>query len=363
MNRTYVIAEAGVNHNGSIDRAKSLIEVAAECGADAVKFQTFKSEKLVSRVAPTAEYQKKSNQGATQLEMLKKLELSVDAHFELLEHCQSRGIQFLSTPFDLESLEFLVEKIRVPKIKISSGELTNAPLLARAGASNKPLILSTGMSNLTEIEVALSILAYGAIYGRKTESLKPGPAQFGAVLQSPEAKSYLERNLVLLQCTTEYPAPFTEVNLKAMVKMAELFKLPVGFSDHTMGYAAPIAAVGLGATVVEKHFTLDRTLPGPDHKASLEPGELKAMIVAIRQVEMALGSSDKKSTQAEQKNIAVARKSLVAAASIGKGEKFTEKNLTTKRPGTGLSPIYFWTLLGREATRDYSADDLIEEKL
>ncbi len=355
--RTYIIAEAGVNHNGSLRMARKLVGVAANAGADAVKFQTFKAENLASIKAPKATYQMQTTDAKeSQFKMLKRLELDEKAHWELIRYCDKLGIQFLSTPFDLESLDLLVGRFNLPRIKISSGEITNAPLLLKVAQSGKPVIISTGMTTLKEIETALGILAFG--YSQKNK--KHSMSNFLKAYCSKAGRSALKEKVVLLHCTTEYPAPFEDTNLRAMDTMRSAFGLPVGFSDHTRGVACAIAAVARGAVVIEKHFTLDKNLPGPDHQASLEPHELKEMIVAIRQVESALGSSCKAPTTLEGRNRDVIRKSLVAARDIRKGENFTDNNLTVKRPGDGISPTKYWEYLGKIAKRNYKRDDLIE---
>lgn len=343
MNRTYVIAEAGVNHNGSVDRALEMIDRAAEAGADAVKFQTFRSTEVISRHAVKAEYQQRTT-GAdeSQLDMVRALELDVAAHHRLHAHCAQRGIQFLSTPFDLPSVQVL-QSLGVPRLKVPSGEITNPLLLRAMAATGLPLIVSTGMSTLAEVEAALTIIV----------------TQWGHSYVSDEAQRLLRERVTLLHCTTEYPAPLDTVNLRAMGTLAAAFGLPVGYSDHTQGIAVPIAAVALGATLIEKHFTLDRTLPGPDHVASLEPDEMTAMVNGIRAAEQALGSFRKVPSPVELKNIPIARKSLVAARAIRKGEAFTAENLTAKRPGSGISAMRYDEWLGRIADRDYEADDLI----
>jgi len=324
----FVIAEAGVNHNGSVERALAMIDCAADAGADAVKFQTFHADALVSRGAAKAEYQvRATGDEESQLEMVRALELDEAAHRQLVAHCRARGIEFMSTPFDPESVALLVS-LGVSRLKIPSGEITNPLLLRAVAATALPLIMSTGMSTLDEIEAALAVT--------------------GA-----------RERVTLLHCTTEYPAPIGEVNLRAMATMAARFGLPVGYSDHTEGIVVASAAVALGAVVIEKHFTLDRGLPGPDHKASLEPSELRAMVAAIRAVERALGRVEKAPTPSEVKNLVVARKSLVAARAIRRGERFTPENLTTKRPGSGISAMRYDEWLGREADRDYEADELI----
>lgn len=354
--KTYIIAEAGVNHNGSLDKALELIDVAADAGADAVKFQTFKSEKVISKTAPKAAYQKESTDAAeTQLNMVKKLELDFPAHSKLVNRCREKGIRFMSTPFDLESLDFLVRDLDVEYLKISSGEITNAPLLLQAAQSGKPIILSTGMSALGDIETALGILALGYINSDATPSQK----KFSEAYRSAEGQQALKSKVALLHCTTEYPAPFNDINLRAMDTLNQAFGLPVGISDHSLGTVIPIAAVARGAQYVEKHFTLDRNLPGPDHKASLEPRELMAMVDSIRQVEAALGSPVKVPAASEIKNMDIARKSIVAACTIKAGEVFTVENITVKRPGTGISPLYFWDLLGKTSSREYHEDEVI----
>lgn len=355
VSRTYIIAEAGVNHNGSLDMAKRLVEVAAEAGVDAVKFQTFKADNLVSRSAPKAEYQTRTTDAdESQHEMIRRLELDEHAHHVLIEHCKVCGIQFLSTPFDLESVDLLTEKFDLLIIKISSGDITNAPLLLRVARTGRPVILSTGMSVLGEIEDALGVLAFGYMGGDK-----PSIAAFRTAYLSEEGQAALQDRITLLHCTTEYPVPVNEVNLKVMDTLRDAFGLPVGYSDHTEGIAVPIAAVARGAAVIEKHFTLDRALPGPDHKASLEPAELKQMVSAIRAVEQSLGSGRKYPTPSELKNMGIARKSMVAAAEINAGELFTAENLTIKRPGSGLSPMRYWELLNRKAGRDFIVDEMV----
>lgn len=325
--KTYIIAEIGVNHNGSIDLAKEMIDLAVESGVDAVKFQTFIAEELVVKSAKKAEYQQKTTASdESQLEMLKKLQLSRDDHIVLLNYCKQKDLQFLSTPFDITNLDYLIS-LGLPVVKIPSGEITNLPYLRAVNRYGKNVILSTGMSTLDEVAAAIRVLDNCGI--------------------------------TLLHCTTEYPCPFDAVNLRAMLTMKESFRLPVGYSDHTNGIEVPIAAVALGATVIEKHFTLDRNLPGPDHKASLEPNELKAMVLAIRNIEQAMGDGIKKPAIAEIKNIAVARKSIVAKQNILKGEIFSEDNIAVKRPGTGISPMKWDEIIGSAAMRDYRKDELI----
>lgn len=355
--RTFIIAEAGVNHNGSLDKAMQLIDVAAMAGADAVKFQTFKADKLVSRTAIKAEYQYKTTDVAeSQYEMLKKLELDFKSHKMLVEYCVQLGIQFISTPFDIESVEMLVDSFGVSRLKLSSGEITNGPLLMKAAKTGKSIFLSTGMSTLGEIETALGVLAFGYTCSSENPSLEA----FQRAYLSEAGQAALKEKVVLLHCTSEYPAMYGDANLKAMDTIRTAFQLKVGLSDHTPGIVVPLAAVARGAVVIEKHFTLDKNLPGPDHAASLEPGELKMMVKMIRQVEEALGSSTKGPSPPELNNKLVIRKSIVAAQDIKKGEVFTEANIEAKRPGSGISPMYYWGLLGRLADRDFEKDEVVE---
>lgn len=349
----FIIAEAGVNHNGSIDLALQLVDAAARTGADAVKFQTFKSSNLVTSLAPKAEYQVQSTgSGESQLEMLRKLELSREDHEKLIARCAEKNIEFISTPFDLESLALLVD-LGVGRIKIPSGELTNAPLLHAASRSGLPVILSTGMATLDEVREAVAVLAHGYA----AQETAPSRDAFAAALEARPAA--LREKATLLHCTTEYPSPFADTNLRAMDTLAESFGLPAGLSDHTPGISVAIAAAARGAAVIEKHMTLDRTLPGPDHQASLDPEEFTRMVTSIREVSQALGSPIKQPAPSELRNLAIVRKSLVAARPIRKGDIFTEDNLTAKRPGGGLSPIQFWNLLGQTADRDYQPDEPI----
>jgi N,N'-diacetyllegionaminate synthase len=331
-NKTFIIAEAGVNHNGDILIAKKLIDAAKETGADAIKFQTFKAENMVSKYAKKADYQKKTTlNDESHFEMIKKLELDKKKHKELIKYCNEKKILFLSSAFDLESIDLLNE-LGLEIFKIPSGEITNLPYLRKVGALNKKVILSTGMSYLGEIEDALDVL---------TESGTP-----------------LE-NITVLHCNTEYPTPFEDVNLKAMSTIGSAFGVAIGYSDHTPGIEIPVAAVSLGATIIEKHFTLDRNLPGPDHKASLELDELKSMVQAIRNIEKALGDGIKKPSLSELKNKPIARKSIVAARSIRKGETFTVENLTIKRPGTGINPMRWDEVLTMKASRAFREDEII----
>jgi N-acetylneuraminate synthase len=354
--RVWIIAEAGVNHNGSLAHALKLVDVAAEAGADVVKFQTFKADKLATAVAQKAEYQTaNTGQAGDQLTMLRALELSADDHATLVAQCRSRGIAFMSTAFDAESLA-LLGTLDMPAVKIPSGDITAADLLLRAARLRRRMIVSTGMATLADIEVALGVIAFGL--ARDDEPA--GKADFAAAYRSDEGRDALRRHVTLLHCVTDYPAPPAAINLRAMDTMAEVFGLPVGYSDHTLGIEVALAAVARGATVIEKHFTLDRTMPGPDHAASLEPDELKAMVTAIRNIERALGRAVKEPGLKELKNRAVARRSLVAARPIRRGEIITRDMLVEKRPGTGLSPMEAWSLIGRPAARDYRADEMIE---
>ena len=333
MQHTLIIAEAGVNHNGSIELAKPLIDAAADAGVDYVKFQTFKTENLVSRSAKMADYQKRNMSVGenSQYSMLKKLELSPQQHYELVSYCNEKGINFFSTAFDLDSVDFLAS-LHLGLWKIPSGEITNYPYLRKIASYKEPVILSTGMSTFDEIADAISVLI-----------------KFGVS----------KEQITILHCNTEYPTPMNDVNLKAMHTIGEKFSVNVGYSDHTQGIEVPIAAVALGATVVEKHFTLDCTMDGPDHKASLEPQELKAMVTAIRNIEQALGNEEKKVSTSEGRNKSVARKSIVAAKDIEKGELLTEENLTVKRPGGGISPMKWEYIIGTRAIRTFEADEQI----
>ncbi len=353
--RTYIIAEAGVNHNGSLKMARKLVEAAAAAGADAVKFQTFTADRLLSRLAPKADYQIRTTAaGESQHDMLRKLELDEHAHEVLIAQCKICRIAFLSTPFDLESVDLLAGRFDLSCIKIPSGDITNAPLLLKIARTGKPAILSTGMSTLGEVEEALGVLAFGYL-----GSSEPSIAGFRTAYSSARGQAILKDRVTLLHCTSEYPAPPEDVNLTAMDTLQNAFGLPVGYSDHTQGIIVPIAAVARGAVVIEKHFTLDRTLRGPDHKASLEPDDLVQLVAAIRVVEQALGSGRKHPAPSELKNMRVARKSLMAACEIASGELFTSENISVKRPGTGLSPMQYWDLLTKKSSRLYSADELI----
>jgi len=333
MKKVFIIAEAGVNHNGSIDLAKKLIDVAVDSSVDAVKFQTFKAENLVSKDAQKANYQKENmnDNDDSQFNMLKKLELDVDTHNELIDYCNTKNIMFLSTPFDHDSIDMLND-LKLPIFKIPSGEITNLPYLRHIGSLKKEVILSTGMADIGEVEDALDIL------------IKAGT---------------LKQNIIVLHANTMYPTPMCDVNLKAMVTIGNTFDIAFGYSDHTLGIEVDIAAVAMGAVCIEKHFTLDRNMEGPDHNASLEPDELKAMVKGIRNIELALGSSVKKPSRSEIPNIAIARKSIVANSSIKKGDVLTEDNLNIKRPANGINPMRWDDTVGTIASRDYEEDELI----
>lgn len=332
MNKVFIIAEAGVNHNGSIELAKKLIEKGAEAGVDAVKFQSFKASKLVTVNAKKADYQIANigDNDENQFDMIKKLELDYDKHQELMDYANSKGVMFLSSAFDLESIDLLVD-LDLSVFKIPSGEITNLPYLRKTAQTKKPIILSTGMATLGEIEAALEVL-----------------------------KDNGTTDVTVLHCNTEYPTPMSDVNLTAMNTMKDAFKVKVGYSDHTLGIEIPIAAVALGAEVIEKHFTLDKTMEGPDHKASLEPGELKQMVKSIRNIEQSLGTGVKTPTESERKNKQIARKSIVAKMPIKMGENFSEENLDIKRPGTGISPMLWDEIIGSKATEDYQIDELVK---
>ncbi len=419
----FIIAEAGVNHNGNLETAYRLVDAAVAAGADAVKFQTFKAENLVTRHAGKAAYQKITTAAdESQLTMLKRLELKYELHFQLLAYCQKLGIEFLSTAFDFESLDFLVRELGVKTLKIPSGEVTNGPFLLAHAQTGKQVILSTGMATLGEVETALGVLAYGylttAMEGGSvaigTEPMRPTAMEGGSVAigrepmrptameggsvaigrepmrptameggnitidtepmrqqpsmsafqqaySSTQGQAVLRDKVTLLHCTSEYPTPMENIHLKAMDVLQQAFNLRVGYSDHSVGLVVPIAAAARGATVIEKHFTLDRTQQGPDHKVSLEPDELKSMIDGIRDVEKALGQRLKCPQPLEQENQKVVRKSLVAKQPISIGERFTEANLTIKRPGTGKSPMDYWALLGEPSTRNYDTDEVLKK--
>ena len=354
---TLIIAEAGVNHNGSKEVAFKLVDAAISSGADIVKFQTFKAKNLASVHARQAEYQiKNTDRKESQYSMLKRLELPLQTHFELLEYCNSKGIEFLSTAFDQPSLDFLINELDLKRLKIPSGELTNAPFVLAHARTQRDLIVSTGMATLSEIEESLGVIAYGYMDNKK---LPPSRAAFLEAYSSKEGQELLREKVTILHCTTEYPAPVEEINLNVMNSLKSAFGLQIGYSDHSIGIEIPIAAVAKGATIIEKHFTLDRNMKGPDHKSSLEPEELSTMVKSIRNVESALGSSIKVPTLSENKNKPIARKSIVASMDIFEGQLFSENNITIKRPGTGKQPYDYWSLLGKPASKNYKEDDLI----
>lgn len=358
---TLIIAEAGVNHNGQIDYALKLVDIAADAGADIVKFQTFKAKNLVTKDAKQSPYQiENTGIAESQYNMLSRLELSYDDHFTLLTHCNNRNIRFLSTAFDHESLDFLVNDIKLDLLKIPSGEITNLPFILAHAQTQCPIILSTGMSNLADIEIALGVIAFGYLYDTENEK-SPSIDAFYTAYQSRKGQQLLKEKVTVLHCTTEYPAPFSEINLNAMNTIKQAFGVNVGYSDHSKGIAVSIAAAANNASVIEKHFTMDTSLPGPDHKASLSPEELNAMVIAIRQVEQAMGSTIKAQTTAEIKNVQVARKSLVASQFIKAGTDYSSENIDIKRPGNGVSPTQYWNYLNKSATRDYAIGELIDE--
>jgi N-acetylneuraminate synthase len=358
MRPTYIIAEAGVNHNGSKELAFHLVDAAVAAGADAVKFQTFKAENLVTKSADKAVYQKQTTDSVeTHFEMLRRLELSHKMHYELINYCKEQKIEFLSTAFDLDSLDFLVNKLTLKTLKIPSGEIINGPLLLAHAQTGCDLILSTGMSTLGEIEEALGVLAFGLLHG---DTATPSKTAFQRAYLSTAGQQLLKEKVTLLHCTTEYPAPLQDINLNAMLTICNAFGLKTGYSDHSEGITIPVAAVAMGATVIEKHFTLDKTLLGPDHKASLEPDELTTMVKAIRTVEEALGSGIKGPMPSELKNRPVARKSIIASRNIKSGEMFTQENITFKRAGNGISPMQYWDMIGKEAQTNFNEDEVIQ---
>ena len=355
--RVEIVAEAGVNHDGSVDDALRLVDAAADAGADCVKFQTFTAGAVASGRADKAAYQKQATGTAeSQRDMLKRLELPRAAYPGLMARARQRGIGFLSTAFDPASLDFLLRELRLLRIKVGSGDLTNAPMLFDIARAGRPVILSTGMATLDEVQESLSVLAFG--YAR--ESGAPSRAAFAAAWRQPSVRNALTDKVTLLHCTTEYPAPVESANLRAIDTLAAAFGLPVGYSDHTLGFETAVAAAARGAVMLEKHMTLDRTRLGPDHAASLEPAEFRAMVGAIRHIEPALGDGQKKPQAVETANIPIARRALVAARAIAAGETFTRENVAIKRPGIGLPPIALWDMIGRKAQRAYDVDDAIE---
>lgn len=359
MKPVKIIAEAGVNHNGVVQLAFDLVDAAHRAGADIVKFQTFKAKNLVTDKAVQAEYQiANTGKHESQLAMLSRLELSYEAHHKLVAYCDKLGIEFLSTAFDNESLDFLVQELKLSRLKIPSGEITNAPLVLQHARTGCDLIVSTGMATLAEIETVLGVIAFGYI---SPADAMPTVQAFEQAYASQAGQAALQRKVIVLHCTTEYPAPLTEINLRGMDTLNLAFKLPAGYSDHSEGITVPIAAAARGAVLIEKHFTLDKTMEGPDHKASLDPTELESMVVAIRAVELALGDGIKRPTHSEVKNKTVVRKSIVAACDIKQGDVFSYEKIAIKRPGNGISPEKYWSYLGKIASRDYRTGDLIND--
>jgi len=351
-----IIAEAGVNHDGNLNKALEMVDIAANSGADIIKFQTFTASTLACQVAPKANYQLKTTPNQeTQIDMLKRLELPRSWHRKIIKQCNKNNIQFLSTPFDIESLNFLTNELNIPVIKIPSGEITNAPLLLTAAQSRRKLIVSTGMCNLNDIQNALDVIAFGLIY----PNTNPDKHQIDSIRLHAKTNELLQQYVTLLHCNTQYPTPAKDANLKAMATMRDAFNLPVGYSDHTNGIVVSIAATALGATVIEKHFTLDKTSPGPDHAASIEPDELTTLVNGIRTCTDALGNGKKQIQPSEEENILIARKSLVALTDINYGDVFSRHNLGAKRPGGGRSPMDYFNLIGQKAERNYKKDELI----
>ena len=363
MSHTVIIAEAGVNHNGEETLAFQLIDKAISAGVDIVKFQTFKAEKLVTKSAPLANYQRQNGvKENAQYKMLKALELSSDCFIRLKRYCEDQGITFLTTAFDFDSLDFLINILKLDTLKIPSGEITNAPFVLAHAHSGCQLIVSTGMCDLAEIEQALGVIAFGLL-NVEGEFLTGQPCDelFAKAYQSQQGQMLLRKKVTLLHCTTDYPAPIDDINLNAMAAMRQAFHLPIGYSDHSQGIVVPVAAVAMGAVLIEKHFTLDKNFEGPDHKASLNPDELTEMVDAIRLTERAQGKPIKRASIAEQANKVVARKSLIAGKDIKIGESFTDENLVIKRPGGGMSPYLYWSILKQTAQRDYQEGELINE--
>ena len=357
MSKVLIIAEAGVNHNGDENLARELIDIAAVAGADIVKFQTFKADLLVTDRADKADYQKKNDiSSKSQADMLKRLELDEDCFSRLSEYCRTKGVEFLSTAFDLSSADFLVHELKQRILKIPSGEIVNAPFLLAHARYKKKIILSTGMATLGEIEDALGVIAFG-LMGQ--EDIEPGRDSFLSAYTSSKGQELLKKHVHLLHCTTEYPTRYQDVNLECIRTLSSSFGLPTGFSDHTDGISAPIAAVALGATIVEKHFTLDKKLVGPDHSASLEPKDLESMVSGIRDIEIALGDGIKMPTSTELLNRVPVRQSIVAIEVIEAGEYFTEKNIGTRRPGSGMHPALYWDVIGKKARCDFNKFDEI----
>jgi N-acetylneuraminate synthase len=361
MSKVKVIAEAGVNHNGDPDKAFKLVEVALNAGADVIKFQTFKAKNVVTRSAPKAEYQKKTTSSQqTHYQMLKDLELKEEVYLDLFSFCKKEGIEFMSTAFDLESLSFLTSSLDLKTLKIASGDITNGPLILAHSLTGSNLILSTGMSTFEDIRLALEVVSFG-LKKKDDPNIMPCKESFELAFKDKKVKEELKKKVTLLHCTTEYPAPLQHINLKAMQSMQERFDLDVGYSDHSDGILVSIAAVALGAKVIEKHITLDKSLEGPDHSASLEPCEFSELVSYIRDIESLMGIEEKRVTEAERNNQLIARRSLVAKRKIKTGELFTKKNIAFKRPGDGISPMKFWAILGNKSKRTYDPEDQINE--
>lgn len=352
-----IIAEAGVNHNGKLDTALELVNVAVNAGADSIKFQTFSAKDLVSPVAPLADYQQRSGQQGNQLTMLQALELQPGDFVEIASYCRQQQIEFLSSPFDVTSLSFLVNDLGVKRIKIASGEITNGPLLLAAAQHRCPVIVSTGMATLQEIEQALAVLTFGYHFSNAPKNLQECMEAFA----DEKSRAVLQDKVTLLHCTSQYPAPYNQLNLRAMNAMAERWQLPVGYSDHSDGITVPVVATALGAWAIEKHLTTDKNLPGPDHRASLTGEEFAAMVAAVRAAQASLGTADKQPQACEQNTAQVARKSVVALTEIQCGEVFTDTNIICQRPAAGISPMHYWALLQQPARNHYKAGDLIRE--
>lgn len=354
---TFIIAEAGVNHNGSIELAERLVDIAVEAGANAVKFQTFKTELCLTKEVRRAKYQQKDGESISQFDLVKALELSADNFRHLSEYCKKKNISFLSTAFDLPSLRFLIDELNIPVVKIPSGDILNGPLLLAAARAKKPILLSTGMCNLGDIENALSVIAFGLLGENDDNACMKN---FHKSYSSNEAQNLLGKYVTLLHCTTEYPAPFEDVNLTSLSTLKSAFGLRVGFSDHSVGIPVSLGAVALGATVIEKHFTIDQGMHGPDHKASLAPNQLIEMVRGIRDIEKSLGDGRKYPRLSERDNIEIARKYLVCNQPISAGQPFRVDDLIPKRSHRGISPIYLWDLIGQKSTRDYQQDEVIQ---
>ena len=359
VNKVYVIAEAGVNHNGDLQQAFKLIDVAVKASADAIKFQSFKANNVASFAAQKADYQKKTtSKFQSHLEMLKNLELNEDDFFKINDYCKNKNIDLIVSAFDHDSLQFITDKLGVSILKIPSGEITNGPFLLTHSLKGLDIILSTGMSTLNEIKLALSILAFGFVNSNNNK-IKPSLKNFKKAYNSFLGKKLLKEKVTILHCTSEYPAPIVDINLNAMINIRDSYNLSVGYSDHSEGYLVSIVAASMGAKIIEKHFTSDKNMKGPDHKASLNPKELKTMIEMIRKIEIIKGSSNKELYKSEQKNVSIVRKSLVAKNKIRSGEIFSSNNITFKRPFNGKSPMEYWQMIGTRAEKDYEEDEPI----